>query len=121
MVRRSGPGWATEAFEKGLISEKETLIPLKFGDAGAIPGSENTWVQGQRFLPVAGPGDPQAEDNTEGTSLCPRRRWQVSTGEYSSSPRRWAAPSHLDAGGVSYDQKQKGKDAGPRRRFPGSG
>ncbi|HWU40179.1 MAG TPA: aldehyde ferredoxin oxidoreductase N-terminal domain-containing protein, partial [Candidatus Acidoferrum sp.] len=27
--------WATEAFEKGLLSEKETLIPLKFGDAPA--------------------------------------------------------------------------------------
>jgi aldehyde:ferredoxin oxidoreductase len=25
--------WATEALDKGLISEKETLVPLKFGDA----------------------------------------------------------------------------------------
>jgi aldehyde:ferredoxin oxidoreductase len=27
--------WATEAFEKGILSENETMIPLKFGDAGA--------------------------------------------------------------------------------------
>jgi len=27
--------WATEATEKGLISERETLTPLCFGDAGA--------------------------------------------------------------------------------------
>ena len=25
--------WATEALEKGLISEKETLVPLKFGES----------------------------------------------------------------------------------------
>ena len=25
-------GWATEALEKGLITEEETLVPLKFGD-----------------------------------------------------------------------------------------
>jgi aldehyde:ferredoxin oxidoreductase len=24
-------GWATEAFQKGLVSEKETIVPLKFG------------------------------------------------------------------------------------------
>src|SRR5271157_4934517 len=25
--------WATEAFEKGVISERETIVPLRFGDA----------------------------------------------------------------------------------------
>ena len=35
--------WATEAMEKGLISTKETLVPLRFGDAGSYLQAANIW------------------------------------------------------------------------------
>ena len=87
--------WATEAFEKGLISEKETLIPLKFGDAGAYAQAVKHLGTGANdFYRLLGQGTLKAAGAVRGARTSPAssaRRWgDMRPGRYSSSPRRWA-------------------------------
>lgn len=53
--------WATEAFEKGLVSEKQTLIPLKFGDARAYAQAvKHLGTGANEFYRVLGQGTLKA-------------------------------------------------------------
>jgi aldehyde:ferredoxin oxidoreductase len=107
--------WATEAFEKGLISEKETLIPLKFGDAGAYAQAVKHLGTGTNdFYRLLGQGTLKTAEHYGGTDFAcvlGQEMAGYATGEvFFISQALGLRHSHLDAGGYSYDQKQKGKD-----------
>jgi aldehyde:ferredoxin oxidoreductase len=107
--------WATEAFEKGLISEKETLIPLKFGDAGAYGQAVKHLGTGANdFYRLLGQGTLRAAEHYGGKDFAcvlGQEMAGYATGEvFFVSEALGFRHSHLDAGGYSYDQKQKGKD-----------
>jgi aldehyde:ferredoxin oxidoreductase len=107
--------WATEAFEKGLISEKETLIPLRFGDAKAyLEAVKYLGLGANDFYRLLGRGTLKAAEHYGGTDFAcvlGQEMAGYATGEvFFISQALGLRHSHLDAGGYSYDQKQKGKD-----------
>src|SRR5512139_1723452 len=107
--------WATEAFEKGLVSEKETLVPLKFGDAGAYGQAVKHLGEGTNdFYRLLSQGTLKAAEHYGGTEFAcvlGQEMGGYATGEvFFISQALGLRHSHLDAGGYSYDQKQKGKD-----------
>src|SRR5512136_391849 len=114
--------WATEAFEKGLISEKETLIPLKFGDAKAYAQAvKHLGTVTNDFYRLLGQGTLKAAEHYGGTDFAcvlGQEMGGYATGEvFFISQALGLRHSHLDAGGYSYDQKQKGKDAAQAVEF----
>jgi aldehyde:ferredoxin oxidoreductase len=107
--------WATEAFEKGLISERETLIPLRFGDAGAyVQAVKYLGLAANDFYRLLGQGTLKAAEQYGGADFAcvlGQEMAGYATGEvFFVSQAMGFRHSHLDAGGYSYDQKQKGKD-----------
>jgi aldehyde:ferredoxin oxidoreductase len=107
--------WATEAFEKGLITEKETLIPLKFGDARAYAQAlKHLGAAANDFYQLLGQGTLKAAQQYGGQDFAcvlGQEMGGYATGEvFFISQALGLRHSHLDAGGYSYDQKQKGKD-----------
>jgi aldehyde:ferredoxin oxidoreductase len=114
--------WATEAFEKGLLSEKETLVPLKFGDAGAYAQAVKHLGAGANdFYRSLGQGTLKAAEQYGGMDFAcvlGQEMGGYATGEvFFVSQALGLRHSHLDAGGYSYDQKQKGKDVGQAVEF----
>jgi len=108
--------WATEASEKGLISEKETLVPLKFGDAEAYAQAvKHLGLGANDFYRVLAQGTLKAAEQYGGADFAcvlGQEMAGYATGEvFFVSQALGFRHSHLDAGGYSYDQKQKGKDA----------
>lgn len=54
-------GWATEAYQKGMVSEKETIVPLEFGDVkGYIKALEYISNGENDFYKVLGRGTAAA-------------------------------------------------------------
>ncbi len=107
--------WATEASEKGLISDKETLVPLQFGDAGAYARAVKHLGTGANdFYRLLGQGTLKAAEQYGGTDFAcvlGQEMAGYATGEvFFISQALGFRHSHLDAGGYSYDQKQKEKD-----------
>jgi aldehyde:ferredoxin oxidoreductase len=114
--------WATEASEKGLLSEKETLIPLKFGDAGAYAQAVKHLGTGANdFYRLLAQGTLKAAERYGGTDFAcvlGQEMAGYATGEvFFVSEALGLRHSHLDAGGYSYDQKQKGKDVAQAVEF----
>jgi len=114
--------WATEAFEKGFLSEKETLIPLKFGDAVAYAQALKYLGTGANdFYHLLGQGTLKAAQRYGGQDFAcvlGQEMGGYATGEvFFISQALGLRHSHLDAGGYSYDQKQKGKDVGQAVEF----
>jgi aldehyde:ferredoxin oxidoreductase len=114
--------WATEAFEKGILSEKETLIPLKFGDAGAYAQAVKYLGTGANdFYRRLGQGTLKAAEQYGGMDFAcvlGQEMGGYATGEvFFISQALGFRHSHLDAGGYSYDQKQKGKDVAQAVEF----
>jgi aldehyde:ferredoxin oxidoreductase len=108
--------WATEASEKGLISEKETLVPLKFGDAGAYAQAvKHLGLGANDFYRALAGGTLKAAEQYGGTDFAcvlGQEMGGYATGEvFFVSQALGFRHSHLDAGGYAYDQKQQGKDA----------
>ncbi len=114
--------WATEAYEKGLLSEKETLIPLRFGDAGGYAQAiKHLGTGANDFYRVLGQGTLKAAERYGGRDFAcvlGQEMGGYATGEvFFISQALGFRHSHLDAGGYSYDQKQKGKDAAHAAEF----
>ena len=108
--------WATEAFEKGLLTEKETLVPLKFGDAEKYGRAlKYLGTAANDFYRLLGQGTLKAAQQYGGQDFAcvlGQEMGGYATGEvFFISQALGLRHSHLDAGGYSYDQKQKGKDA----------
>jgi aldehyde:ferredoxin oxidoreductase len=107
--------WAAEALEKGLISEKETLAALRFGEPGAYKEALIHLGRGENeFYRLLAQGALKAAKHYGGEDFAcvlGQEMAGYATGEvFFTSQALGFRHSHLDAGGYSYDQKQNGKD-----------
>ncbi|MHC1711053.1 MAG: aldehyde ferredoxin oxidoreductase N-terminal domain-containing protein [Solidesulfovibrio sp.] len=114
--------WAVEATQKGLISEKETVERLVFGDAAAFKRA--MWLLGHKvndFYALLGQGALVAAAQYGGgdfACVLGQEMAGYATGEtYFASQTVAFRHSHLDTGAYSYDQKHKEKDVDAVVRF----
>ncbi len=107
--------WATEAFEKGLITERETLVPLAFDNVDNYRQALRHLGQvSNDFYRVLAQGALKAAAVYGGADyacVIGQEMAGYATGEvYFVSQALGFRHSHLDSGGYSYDQKAKDKD-----------
>jgi aldehyde:ferredoxin oxidoreductase len=107
--------WATEATEKGIISEKETVARLSFGDTEGYKEAMLHLGKGtNEFYRLMAQGTLKAAEQYGGKDyacVLGQEMAGYATGEvYFASQALGLRHSHLDSGGYSYDQKEKGKD-----------
>jgi aldehyde:ferredoxin oxidoreductase len=107
--------WATEATEKGVISEKETIVRLSFGDTEAYKEAMLHLGRGvNEFYQIMAQGTLKAAERYGGKDyacVLGQEMAGYATGEvFFASQALGFRHSHLDSGGYSYDQKEKGKD-----------
>lgn len=107
--------WATEATEKGVISEKETLVPLAFGDSEGYKTAMQHLGEGSNdFYRLLGQGTLKAAEHYGGKEyacVLGQEMAGYATGEvFFTSQALGLRHSHLDSGGYAYDQKEKSKD-----------
>jgi len=107
--------WATEATEKGIISEKETIVPLSFGDTEGYKQAMDHLGRGtNEFYTLLAQGTLRAAEHYGGKEyacVLGQEMAGYATGEvYFTSQALGFRHSHLDSGGYSFDQKEKGKD-----------
>jgi aldehyde:ferredoxin oxidoreductase len=110
-----GLAWATEAHEKGFISEKETLVPLSFGDASGYRQAVHHLGGGTNdFYQLLSRGAKVAAMHYGGADFAcvlGQEMAGYATGEvFFISQALGLRHSHLDSAGYSYDQKTTGKD-----------
>ncbi|MDZ7761490.1 MAG: aldehyde ferredoxin oxidoreductase N-terminal domain-containing protein [Desulfovermiculus sp.] len=107
--------WATEALDRGVVTEKETLVSLEFNVLAPyrqalrhIAGRTN------RFYQALGRGIEVAAayyGGREFACLLGQEMAGYATGEnYFVSQAYGFRHSHLDSGGYAYDQRQEGKN-----------
>jgi aldehyde:ferredoxin oxidoreductase len=104
--------WATEAFEKGVLSTAETLVPLKFGDEKAYREAvRHLGAASNEFYRLLARGTLKAAEHYGGADFAcvlGQEMAGYATGEvFFVSQALGFRHSHLDAGGYSYDQKGK--------------
>jgi aldehyde:ferredoxin oxidoreductase len=114
--------WATEATEKGIISEKETGAPLHFGDAAGYQAALGYLAIGAtEFYRLLGQGTMKAAAQYGGAEFAcvlGQEMAGYATGEvFFISQALGFRSSHLDAGGYSYDQKHTDKDVAAAVQF----
>jgi aldehyde:ferredoxin oxidoreductase len=107
--------WATEATEKGLISEKETVVKLSFGDATAYQqATELLGTCSNDFYRLLGQGSLKAAAEYGGAEFAcvlGQEMAGYATGEvFFAAQSLGFRHSHLDSGGYSYDQKHSDQD-----------
>lgn len=107
--------WATEALEKGVVSIRETLVPLQFGDAKAyIEAVHHLGAASNDFYRLLAQGTSRAAGHYGGgdfACVLGQEMAGYATGEvFFISQALGFRHSHLDAGGYSYDQKSKEPD-----------
>jgi len=106
--------WATEALAKGIISGKETLLPLAFGDGSTYQTALYHLAYGtNEFYRLLSQGTMKAAARYGGSDFAcvlGQEMAGYATGEtFFVSQALGLRHSHLDSGGYSYDQKPKGK------------
>ena len=106
--------WATEAFSKGIITEKETLVPLAFGNGTSYQTALHHLAIGtNEFYQVLSRGTMKAAERYGGgdfACVLGQEMAGYATGEtFFVSQALGLRHSHLDSAGYSYDQKPKGK------------
>lgn len=106
--------WATEALEKGIVSEKETLLPLRFGDDHRYREAVQHLAAGSNdFYRRLGQGTLRAAEHYGGKDFAcvlGQEMAGYATGEvFFVSQALGLRHSHLDAAGYSYDQKHQHK------------
>jgi len=107
--------WATEATEKAILSEKETIVPLSFGDSeGYRKAMEFLGKGSNEFYRLLGQGTLKAAEHYGGKDyacVLGQEMAGYATGEvFFTSQALGLRHSHLDSGGYAFDQKEKGKD-----------
>ena len=107
--------WATEATEQGLLSKKETIVDLKFGDARAYQEAAGYLGTGYNdFYRLLADGTLKAAAVYGGAEFgCVLGQEMAG---YATGPLYFAAQSlgfrhsHLDTGAYSYEQKHQEGD-----------
>ncbi len=107
--------WATEATEKGLISENETLVPLRFGSAENYIHAAAFLGKGiNDFYRILGQGTLKAAavyGGEEFACVLGQEMAGYATGElFFAAQSLGFRHSHLDTGAYSWDQKNSEKD-----------
>ena len=97
--------WATEALEKGIVSTRETIVPLKFGDTAAYREAFHHLGAGSNdFYRLLGQGAMKAAAHYGGSDFAcvlGQEMAGYATGEaFFVSQALGFRHSHLDAGGV---------------------
>lgn len=108
-------GWATEAAEQGLISAKETLVPLAFGDAKNYQQAAAHLGRGSNdFYRLLGQGTLRAAKEYGGSDfgcVLGQEMAGYATGElFFAAQSLGFRHSHLDTGAYSYEQKNVEKN-----------
>ena len=109
--------WATEALSKGIVSEKETILPLKFGDSNVYKEAVKHLGMGtNEFYETLGKGTMVAAERYNGREFAcvlGQEMAGYATGEvFLASQALGFRHSHLDSGGYAYDQKTQDKHVG---------
>jgi aldehyde:ferredoxin oxidoreductase len=107
--------WATEALEKGVLSQSETIVPLAFGDSEGYKQALRHLAAGtNEFYRLLGQGTLKAVARYGGgdfACVLGQEMAGYATGEvFFTSQAMGLRHSHLDSGGYSYDQKERSKD-----------
>ena len=114
--------WATEALAKGIITEKETLVPLAFGNSASYQAALQHLAYGtNEFYELLSQGTAKAAERYGGgdfACVLGQEMGGYATGEaFFVSQALGFRHSHLDSGGYSYDQKPKGKNVEDAVKF----
>ena len=114
--------WATEALDKGIISEKETLVPLKFDDAaGYKEAMQHLGLGSNDFYRLLAQGTLKAAEQYGGEDFAcvlGQEMGGYATGEvFFTSQALGFRHSHLDSGGYSFDQKHEEKNVEEAVKF----
>ncbi len=109
--------WAAEATEKGLVSRKETLVDLRFGDGkGFREAARYLGRGGNEFYRLLGQGTLKAAavyGGEEFGCVLGQEMAGYATGElFFAAQTLGFRHSHLDTGAYGYDQKVSEKDVG---------
>lgn len=107
--------WATEAFERGLVSVKQTLVPLSFGGVEEYQQAAMYLGKGTNdFYRLLGQGTLKAAAQWGGEEFAcvlGQEMAGYATGElFFTAQTLGFRHSHLDTGAYSYDQKHAEKD-----------
>ncbi len=110
-----GLAWATEALAGGVIAEKETLVPLRFGNAeGYRQAVRHLGNRTNEFYYLLGQGTltaAKAYGGEEFACVLGQEMAGYATGEaFFVSQAYGLRHSHLDSAGYSFDQKSPNKD-----------
>jgi len=114
--------WAAEATTHGVISERETIVPLGFGDAKNFETALRHLGQGANdFYRLLAQGVAKAASYYGGQDyacVLGQEMGGYATGEvFFVSQALGFRHSHLDSGGYSYDQKHKDRDVAQALNF----
>jgi aldehyde:ferredoxin oxidoreductase len=114
--------WATEALAKGIITEKETLVPLEFGNSASYQAALQHMAYGtNEFYQLLSQGTAKAAERYGGgdfACVLGQEMAGYATGEaFFVSQALGLRHSHLDSGGYSYDQKPKGRNVEDAVKF----
>lgn len=111
-------GWATEALQNGLITENDTLVPLKFGDKeGYLAAIHYLAAASNEFYRVLGGGARHASEVYGGKDYAMQIGGNEMAGYHTGygslvGAAVGARHSHLCNGGYSLDQAHEEFDAG---------
>lgn len=112
--------WATEALERGVVTEAETLVPLAFGNVAAYMAGLHHLANGaNEFWRTLGRGTPAATDaygGQEFSCVLGQEMAGYATGEvFFVAQALGFRHSHLDSGGYSFDQTVPPREPGTFR------
>ena len=107
--------WATEAAQKGLVSERETTVPLSFGDTAAYVRAVELLASGtNEFYRLLGQGTlacARQYGGEEFACVLGQEMAGYATGEvFFTAQALGFRHSHLDTGAYSYEQKHPEQD-----------
>ncbi len=108
--------WLAEAVEKGMVTEKETIVPVGFGNVqGFMAALWHVTHESNELYRLLGQGTARAAERFGGADFAcvlGQEMAGYATGEvFFVSQAMGFRHSHLDSGGYSYDQSANDKDA----------
>ena len=114
--------WAAEASERGILSTRETIDPLAFGEsAGFLRAIHHLAGSANPFYASLGRGTLVAANEYGGADFAcvlGQEMAGYATGEtFFAAQSLGFRHSHLDTGAYSYDQKNAGQDVAAAVRF----